>query len=112
MDQKYHCPCCGYLTLEEPVRHFDICDVCSWEDDNIQYDSPDYRGGANKVSLNEARRNFLEFGASDKNFLPNVRAPTDEEISSRRRPYISRNKFQGQEIALGTSSAAVTGTAI
>jgi hypothetical protein len=39
--------------------------VCLWEDDNIQYEDLEYRGGANKVSLEEARKNFRLIGTSD-----------------------------------------------
>ncbi|MBW4608191.1 MAG: hypothetical protein KME22_13460 [Hassallia sp. WJT32-NPBG1] len=75
------CPCCGNLTFEnESVGTFEICPVCFWEDDNIQFEDPDYTGGANKVSLNQARRNYLEFGASASNYLSHVRPPLPEEI--------------------------------
>ncbi len=73
---KYACPCCGYKTLcEVPPRCYAICPVCYWEDDPVQFNDPDYAGGANKVSLNEARRNFLEFGASELEWKSFVRAP-------------------------------------
>lgn len=46
---KYKCKCCGYYTLsEKPLDHngypgtFEICPVCFWEDDSIQYKNPDY----------------------------------------------------------------------
>ena len=39
---------------------FDICSVCGWEDDNVQFADPDFRGGANFFSLNEYRKTFLE----------------------------------------------------
>ena len=45
------CPCCG----KEKVREYDICSICSWENDLIQEEHPDMRGGANIMSLNEAR---------------------------------------------------------
>ena len=32
-----------------------VCDTCGWEQDEVQHDDPDYRGGANKESLNEAK---------------------------------------------------------
>lgn len=64
--KKYTCPCCRYKTLdEEPPGTYNICKVCFWEDDEIQFYNPDYEGGANRVSLNQGRKNFLEFGACE-----------------------------------------------
>nr|WP_175560490.1 CPCC family cysteine-rich protein [Janthinobacterium lividum] len=48
------CPCCGAKTISEPGQ-YEICEVCNWEDDPVQCAEPDYAGGANHVSLNEAR---------------------------------------------------------
>ena len=77
----YPCPCCGFLTLAEPPPGtFEICVVCGWEDDKVQFDDPDYQGGANYLSLNEARSNFVNFGAAKKESLPRVRPPRDDEI--------------------------------
>ncbi|WP_410982840.1 CPCC family cysteine-rich protein [Bacillus cereus] len=57
---KYTCPCCGYKTLEEePPGTFDICSICFWEDDNVQFDDPDYEGGANEESLRQHQKAFL-----------------------------------------------------
>ena len=79
-DRRFPCPCCGYLTLEEqPPGTFDICKVCRWEDDNVQFRDPDYAGGANVVSLNEARRNFRVYRVSDLRFKSRVREPLPEE---------------------------------
>lgn len=56
---KYKCPCCGKKTLiEEPHGTYQICPICHWEDDYVQFMSPDYIGGANKKSLNETRKEF------------------------------------------------------
>ena len=79
---KYKCPCCGYYTFNERVNgNYDICEVCFWEDDPIQLDDPEYEGGANRVSLNQARKNFLEFGACEEDMIPHVRRPNDDELS-------------------------------
>ncbi|MBC6973621.1 hypothetical protein H9I32_14995 [Bacillus sp. Xin] len=57
---KYTCPCCGYKTLEEePPGTFDICSICFWEDDNVQFDDPDYEGGANEESLRQYQKAFF-----------------------------------------------------
>lgn len=52
------CPCCGKHTITS-LGEYEICDVCGWEDDPIQSAKPDYAGGANKLSLHEARREWL-----------------------------------------------------
>ncbi len=76
----YACPCCGYLTLpEEPPGTFDICPVCFWEDDNVQFRDPDHEGGANKVSLSQARASFREHGVSELRFERQVRPPRPDE---------------------------------
>ena len=63
---RYPCPCCGNLTLDDkPPGTWLICEVCWWEDDATQFADPDLSGGANRVSLNEARRHFRDIGLSD-----------------------------------------------
>lgn len=77
---RYACLCCGYKTLvEKPGGTFAICAVCKWEDDPVQYADPDYRGGANSVSLREAQKNFREFGASERELIHAVRTPNSDE---------------------------------
>lgn len=78
---NYKCPCCGHYTLEEePGNTFDICPVCFWEDDLTQLNDLTNSSGANPVSLEQARRNYLEFGACEPNMLPYVRKPYLNEL--------------------------------
>ncbi|MCB9892565.1 MAG: hypothetical protein H6832_01620 [Planctomycetes bacterium] len=44
--------------LEADHGTYEICDVCGWEDDPVQFADPDRRGGANKESLREAREHY------------------------------------------------------
>jgi hypothetical protein len=54
---EHACPACRFLTLSEaPPGTYEICAICGWEDDPVQFDDPDCRGGANGLSLNEWRR--------------------------------------------------------
>ena len=47
------CDCCGAFTIG--VRgEYEICRRCGWEDDPVQAADPDFAGGANARSLNEA----------------------------------------------------------
>jgi hypothetical protein len=81
MYNRYPCPCCGFLTLvEEPPGTYFICPVCFWEDDYVQFVDPDLTGGANKGSLNQARKNFIRFGAKSRDVIAFVRKPLEEEM--------------------------------
>ena len=78
---KYKCPCCGFYTYDKPTGNtFQVCPVCFWEDDQVQYNDIFYDGGANSISLKNARKNFKKFGAIQEIFKINVRKPTEEEI--------------------------------
>jgi ribosomal protein L37AE/L43A len=80
LGRRYPCPCCDYLTLNEPATGtFWICEVCRWEDDNTQYCDIDYARGANQVSLREARENYRRYGTCKPNRDLSVREPLPEE---------------------------------
>ncbi len=53
----YRCPCCE-STYFLKNGDYDICPVCNWENDKTQNTNQNYRGGANKDSLNEASVKF------------------------------------------------------
>lgn len=79
---KYKCPCCGYYTFDnQSDGSYNICEVCFWEDDPIQLEAPTYEGGANKVSLTKAKKNYIEFGACKREMIPYVRKPYLDELS-------------------------------
>lgn len=81
MKTNYPCPCCEYLTMEEPDHlSFDICPICFWEDDAVQFKDPNYRGGANHISLTEARENFKKFRAKEEKVKKFVRDPLPDEF--------------------------------
>ena len=50
------CACCNKCVVE----FWDICDVCGWQNDLLQNKMPDYKGGANRMSLNEAKKAYAE----------------------------------------------------
>jgi hypothetical protein len=89
MAEKHACRCCGYKTfIDKPEGNYEICEVCFWENDPIQLDNPNYENGANKVSLKVGQKNFLKFGAIEKEMIKNVRIPNpDEEKDKNWKPY-------------------------
>ena len=77
---KYKCPCCGYYTIpQKPPGTDHICNVCFWHDDYVQFYDPDFEGGANEASLNQAKKNFIEFGACEFDLKKYVRHPKRDE---------------------------------
>lgn len=53
----YKCRVCGLGNIE---HSYQICKYCGWEDDDIQNDNPEYRGGANHMSLNQYKKFWEE----------------------------------------------------
>jgi hypothetical protein len=53
------CPACGFLTIEGAYGSYVICDICGWEDDQVQLANPACAGGANSESLIEAQATAL-----------------------------------------------------
>gem|GEM_PF-575056 len=99
----FACPCCDCLTLaESPPGTFAICPVCFWEDDRVQFRDHGYAGGANTVSLSDARRNFGAFGACDDGMRGLVRAPTEDEL-------VGRHAVAAREF-MASRGTPVTGT--
>ena len=55
--KKKQCKCCKNYSL--PTNSiYEICSICGWQDDDIQNDDPDLEGGANDMSLNQAKEAF------------------------------------------------------
>ena len=53
------CACCGSLEVPSGSDGWGyICNVCGWEKDGVQNDDPDFWGGANKMSLNQAKEAY------------------------------------------------------
>ena len=76
------CECCGHRTLHDLCPgSYEICPVCFWEDDLIQARDPHYSGGANRLSLLDARRNYEMVGACEERALPHVRKPMEDEAN-------------------------------
>ena len=59
MAVKHKCPVCGKFDFEG-YNCFDDCEVCGWIDDAVQVNEPDLEGGANKMSLNQAKEAYAE----------------------------------------------------
>ena len=77
--KRFQCPCCGFYTLDSRGE-YDICKVCFWEDDPSQSADELDDGGANHVSLVEARKNYLAIGVCKPDMVKYVRQPKPEEM--------------------------------
>lgn len=53
------CPACGFLVDDEGLYSFNICQICGWENDLVQYRLPELTGGANRMSLMAAQAEVL-----------------------------------------------------
>lgn len=73
------CPSCGYKTIDES-GNYEICPICYWEDDHVQSADPWFVGGANKISLFEAQKNFRKYGAVEERFISYTRSATGDDI--------------------------------
>ena len=80
INSKFACPCCGHKTyFEKPGGTYAICQICFWEDDPYQLENPDEDCGANPISLRQAQKNYIDFGACDESMKSNVRQPFADE---------------------------------
>ena len=57
---KFVCPVCHKYVFKDGVGTYEICPVCGWENDKLQYEDPNLKGGANKLSLKEYRKQYEE----------------------------------------------------
>lgn len=82
------CPCCGYQTLpEDQPGSYEVCPVCDWMDDPIQFHNLSYVGDTNHVSLSDARENFEEYGACSPDAVSDTREPATDEDRDPNWPY-------------------------
>jgi hypothetical protein len=84
---KYPCPCCGHRVFDYEPGHHEVCPICGWEDDLTQLRFPLMPGSSNTVSLQDAQRNYVDYGASERRSLGRIRLPVDgEEVEHGWRP--------------------------
>lgn len=67
MLRKY-CECCKITLIDGEEDNHDICHVCGWEDDGVQSVDPDFYGGANNMSLNDARKYYAKILEENPNY--------------------------------------------
>lgn len=73
-----YCPCCGYRTLPEGrPGSYEVCPVCDWLDDPLQFGDEEFVSDTNHVSLVEGRANVREFGACECDAVDSTEDPGD-----------------------------------
>ena len=65
MNDKTICPCCKQHHFQYQ-DFYESCPICGWQDDLVQRDDPNYPGGANKLSLNQFRKQWEATQTSDR----------------------------------------------
>ncbi len=78
--KKVKCPCCGNYTHDEELHLFQICEVCFWQYDEVAHEKQNLIIGANHISLDEAKKNYKEFGVCKRGNEHLVRKPLEEEL--------------------------------
>lgn len=54
----FKCPVCGKYTFQSGPGSYEICPICGWENDKAQYKDPTLKGGANRLSLKEYKKQY------------------------------------------------------
>lgn len=54
----FKCPVCGKYTFQSGPGSYEICPICGWENDKAQYKDPNLKGGANRLSLKEYKKQY------------------------------------------------------
>ena len=74
---KNKCPCCENNTLyEKPPGTFEICPICNWEDDEVQYNDPTYTNAL----YNQDMEIIVNLGGVDNPMLAAQRALPIQEV--------------------------------
>ena len=68
--EKYHCEVCGKLFVL--AKDYCGCSICNWMHDPVQEANPNYRRGANRCSLNEAKTELATKAATKESQVANV----------------------------------------
>lgn len=55
---------CGYLTFDKPPGTFTICDICHWEDDDVQLRFPESAGANEPLWIYQQK--FLQSWTNEK----------------------------------------------
>lgn len=51
---------CKLCTIGDIKHEHEVCAVCGWEDDEIQFTNPDFVGGGNYMSYNQYKKFWEE----------------------------------------------------
>lgn len=54
----FKCPVCGKYTFQSGPGSYEICPICGWENDKAQYKDPTLKGGSNRLSLKEYKKQY------------------------------------------------------
>ena len=79
---KYKCPCCEFYTYPVPPKEDVgyICPVCFCENDAFLNSHTEPSCCNHGITLQDAKKNFMDFKACESNMISHVRPPIEDEI--------------------------------
>jgi len=116
-EPKYTCPACGFRVFDHPFGSLQICPICKWKDDDMQFENPNLKGCSNADSLLEYQTKWLknlplsikikEAGVPatiykrDKDWIPYQYYKKIETIAENEKDVLGRLEMDDQEKDMG-----------
>lgn len=98
------CPICG-LTEFEKENNYDICNCCGWENDGVQLCNPDLTGGANVMSLNQAKAHWQGILKIQREINPSIEI--GKYIQAESEHYLIQHDFEGVYLFAKTENKTI-----
>ncbi len=100
------CPACGYYMFSALNEQSEICLICGWQNDLVDLQEMYRPMGSNRVSLEDAQKNFIEIGATEPRFVteerfikrPFARKPTSSDMRDQKWRPLDRGRDKPRKI--------------